>query len=254
MMCSHGFIMDIWASVSAPAKLQKGGNHHDTTSSWDSYCLGPVQSCSNSHQSDKQRDKQRDKQSDKVWQSNSINSMSMFSLCTGVSSKPARQGQDNVLCQSMSVYVLYKQINQNNVSAVILWTKQQDNGGRMVAGQTLLLDFHVRDSAIMALAAPRHVQSYPSPAKKDTANPFQKKSSKSQHCQKSIRYSPYSNIFQYSIYHQHSRTCHNKRFTIPAWKIQTNVLFVRYGLNRGRNAGHAGVIAEAKFKSNIKNI
>jgi hypothetical protein len=45
----------------------------------------------------------------------------------------------------MSVYVLYKQINQNNVSAVILWTKQQDNGGRMVAGQTLLLDFHVRD-------------------------------------------------------------------------------------------------------------
>ena len=74
-----------------------------------------------------------------------------------MSSKPARQGQDNVLCQSMSVYVSYKQINQNNVSAVILWTKQQDNGGRMVAGQTLLLDFHVRDSAIMALAEPRHV-------------------------------------------------------------------------------------------------
>ena len=83
----------------------------------------------------------------------------MFSLCTGgVSSLKLAPlpGQDNAFV-SKHVSINAWQYKQKQASAaVILRTKQQENGGQMVAGQTLL-DFHVRDSGIMALAAPRHV-------------------------------------------------------------------------------------------------
>ena len=104
--------------------------------------------------------RQSDKQSDKVWQSNYINSISMFSLCTGgVSSLKLAPlpGQDNAFV-SKHVSINVWQYKQKQASAaVISRTKQQENGCQMVAGQMLLLDFHVRDSGIMALAAPRHV-------------------------------------------------------------------------------------------------